>query len=171
MNEIIRQWLIEVLGYDDQHIIRAQQEGPIPIGPYATYFILTDVPSNYSLEENEDSSPGDYLQRYYNRGELTVQVDIYASDGRELQHNLAMSRRLLKVRQILQPNNVSLIGSSDIRNLTALVDTKHKARWQCDHSFYLWNTIEEQNEKITNGYEITGKYQPGDEIIEIDVTP
>ena len=171
MNEIIRQWLIAVLGYDDQHVIRAQQEGPIPVGPHAEYLILSEEGSDYSINESIPvGPPDDYTITYYNRGELIVQVDIYStSKGRELQRKLSHSSELLKVRQILQPEGVSLIRSSIVRNLTALVDTKHKERWSCDHTFYLWNEISEENQTINAGYKITGQYQPGDEEIVIEV--
>ncbi len=171
MNEIIRQWLIAVLGYDDQHVIRAQQEGPIPTGPHAEYLLLSEEGAAHSIADPEPiGAPDDYRITYYNRGELTVQVDLYNDPkGREKQHKLAHSSELLAVRQILQPERVSLIRSSIIRNLTALVDTKHKIRWSCDHTFFLWHTVSEDNEKINAGYEITGKYEPGDEEIVIEV--
>jgi len=171
MNEIIRQWLIAVLGYDDQHVIRAQQEGPIPVGPHAEYLILSEEGSAHSISKSTDVGPqDDYTITYYNRGELIVQVDIYStSKGRDLQRKLTHSSELLAIRKILQPEGVSLIRSSVVRNLTALVDTKHKERWSCDHTFYLWNEIEEVNEKINAGYKITGQYQPGDEETVIEV--
>jgi len=171
MNELIRQWLIAVLGYDDQHVIRAQQEGPIPVGAHAEYLILSEEGSTHSIAESTPvGPPNDYTITYYNRGELTVQVDIYSTrKGRDLQRKLSHSSELLKVRQILQPEKVSLIRSSVIRNLTALVDTKYKERWSCDHTFYLWNEISEVNQTINAGYQITGKYQPGDHEIIIDV--
>jgi len=170
MNELIRQWLILILGYDDRHVIEANQEGPIPIGSFATYNVVSVIPSRHSIEEPADKGvDDDIVVTHYNRGEVTVQVDVYADTGWIKQHNLSQSGYLLSVRSLFQTNYVSLIRSEVIRNLTALVDTKHKARYQCDHTFFVWNTIIEENQKV-GGYKITGKYQPGDEIVVIDAT-
>jgi hypothetical protein len=170
MNELIRQWLILVLGYDDQHVIEANQEGPIPIGPFATYQILSVIPSKHSIEDPADKGvDDDIIVTYYNRGEVTVQVDVYSETGWIKQHNLSQSGYLLAVRKIFQSSYVSLINSTLVQNLTALVDTKHKARYQCDHTFFVWNTVIEENQKV-GGYTSTGKYHPGDEVVVIDAT-
>jgi hypothetical protein len=159
MNELVRQWLIEVLGYDAQHVIRAN------------HHLVAGVTSQYSHREDANNSPpdDDIAVTYYNRGEYTYQIDLYDSDGMTLQHNLAQSGYLLDVRNILQPYYTVHWGAGAIQDLTALVDTKHKARYQCDHTFRLWNTITEVESKISNGYVITGKYQPDNEDVVIEV--
>lgn len=170
MNELLRQWLIAVLGYSDQNVIRMNQVGPIPSGNFATYQILNVVPSIHSVV-SVSNSVGDLSTTYYNRGFLTAQVNVYASDGWSKQHNLAQSGYLLAVRKIFQPNYTTLINSGSIIDATELIDTKFKARYTCDHSFYIWNTIIEADKDVSGGYIITGQFQPGSEEVVIDATP
>lgn len=170
MNELVRQWLVEVLSYNAQNVIRANQEGPIPSGNFATYQIINVVPSIHSIVDEADGGSEALTTTYYNRGMATVQVNLYDSSGWDKQHKLAQSGYLLSVRQIFQPSYVSLIRSGSIVDATELIDTKYKSRFTCDHDFYLWNTLIESDEQA-NGYIITGQYQPGDEEVVIDVTP
>lgn len=168
MNELIRQWLVEVLGYSAQNIIRGSQEGPIPLGDYATYQLVSGVTSQYSLETSVGAGD-DLVVTWYNKGMYSFQVDVYASDAVEKQHNLTQSGYLLSVREILQPAYTVLRSSGSIQEIDELMDTKHKIRAQCDHVFALWNTITEAGSKA-NGYKIYGNYQPDDVDIIIEAS-
>ena len=161
MNEIIRQWLVEVLGYSDQNVFRSGQEGPVPTGDFVTYQWVGLTPASCSLQEDVDAGSGEVIRKYYSKGRASFQVDIYAANGMELHHDLSQASYLPTVRALLQDNYVSHIGFSDVRDLTFLVDTKHKARYQCDHDFLFWNTIIEPADGAVASYKITGQYQPG----------
>lgn len=168
MNSVIEQWLILVLGYDSQRVIRSQQEGPVPIGDFAIYQIISNKSMTHSFEDYEAS--GDDLDvTVYNKKEVGVQIDVYASDGREKLDALIQSTYDLDARKILQGSQIVLLRSGSVLDLTALVDTKHKSRYQCDFYFSVWNTSITNDSKV-NDYVITGKYQPNDEEVIIDTT-
>lgn len=181
MNEtLLYDWLVLVTGYDEENVIRANQNGPRPVAPFATWQITTSEPADYSYietqvvqtpdEEDEEIIHLNGSTTLMKRHIVSVDVNIYDPDGRSILSNLEMSNARTDVRQIFAPGTV-LIGASVIRDMTEVMDTKFVPRYQAEFRFrtFVENTHTDVDH-IWESYDITGELTDGDEItIPIEV--
>lgn len=164
-NALIQDWIMLITGYDDQHVIRSDQNGPRPDNDYATYKMIAAQPSDYNIKSHSAPDPNDdVLVTYKNRNKVTVSVNIYASDGLNKLSQLGMSSELLTVRLLLQAEDVALVPNCAPRNLNFLDDTDWKPRDQADFMFLTFTELTELNQLILE-YEINGKWNNTDVVI------
>ena len=153
---LIKSWLELVLGYDDQHVIKANGNGPRPVGDFATFFPVASTGSDYDYYHQGDPDVNDDIKiEYLNRQTVSYDVNIYAADGSDLHRKLHHSGSLFEVRAIFQPAFMALRTSTAARDLTGLGDTKFRPRFQSEYTFAVNSTINETNQVIRE-VELTG---------------
>lgn len=156
-NATIQDWIMDITGYDNQHVIEAYQEGPRPVNNYATYYRLTGNTSIFSEAEKEDLLVNDDIKVTYRSPKITIfSVDVFADDGEQILADLGQSKNLLAIRLILQADNAVLRSKSDTRFVPTPGDTRWRRHWQADFTFAEYHESTEENQKILE-YEITGE--------------
>ena len=173
INSALQDWIIGVTGYDDQHVIRAYQNGPRPVGDFATYQLLSAIPFDYALEKQTNLGGGNIDSEFVNMNTLTISINIYAADGMEKLGRLFLSRYKLSTREILEPEKLVLQRKGDIWDLVEPGDTKWRPRFQCDFEFGGQFNLNEANQEIQI-YFITGETINDSDVVtehEIEVGP
>ncbi len=154
IDTLIYQWIKQVTGYDDQHVIRGNQTGKRPDYDYATYYCIGGNEADFAYKKKVDEIdgepiPDDDVQVIYTTPETIIyDLNIYALDGARKLKDLFKSRNLLVARNILKLGNLVISDRSDVRDLTAFGDTKFRPRYQSDFSFRTMNDMVETNQKI-----------------------
>lgn len=167
IRDTIQDWLIALLGFDDQHVIEAFQDGPRPSDPYATYYELTGRINDFSEIEKTDLGVDDDIEvTYRTPEEIVFSVDIYSAEGRQLLSGLAQSGYLLQSRQILSQDNLVLRQVSDLRSIPIEGDTRWRRRYQADFTFATYQEQSETNQKILE-YELFGELDGDSAVIDV----
>ena len=165
INSALQDWIMEVTSYDDQHVIIENQDGPRPIGDFATYDVISVVPADYSYWSKTDLGGGDIQFDYMSQNVLTVSVNIYASDGLSLLQDLFQSRYLKTIRDFFKDEKMSLIRTGDPLKIPEPGETGWFNRYQVDFDFLSYHTISEIIEQITL-YQFTGKFIRDEDVID-----
>jgi len=168
---LIKSWITLVTGEDSNHIIRQNSNGPRPDVTFYSFEIISHLPGDFSDKKVETSGTydNDYTltRKYYS----LVSVNMYNPDNDALQTfgELVQSNYRSDVSALLKPEQVTLLGSGAIRDLTSIGDTKNRRRLQADFDFTSFEEVEwsEVNERY-NIVRITGDWLPDIEI-EIEV--
>jgi hypothetical protein len=159
---LLHDWITTVTGYDDQHVIRANQNGPRPTEPYATYQIISVNPADFAYWTKVALGVDDDIETTYRTPAMVmVSVDMYASDGITKLAELGQSKYLYNIRNIFTPSDIVLRNKRDTRDLTDLGDTRWRPRYQADFDFAWYNTITEINQLILE-MELHGKIETDD---------
>lgn len=176
MNEtLLYDWIVLVTGYDAENVIRANQNGPRPVAPFATWQITTSEPDDYSYtsselvetpdEEDEEIIHLNASTTIMKRHIVSVDVNVYDSSGRSKLAELEMSNARTDVRQIFNDSGTVLIGASIVRDLTETIDTKFVPRYQAEFRFRTFVSFTHTD--VDHGWEsyaIDGVLTDGDEI-------
>lgn len=169
---IIYSWIKAVTGFDDQHIIRANQTGKRPKDDFITYFLIGGHENDYSHMKKVDEIdsipiPDDNVEVTYTTPEtLIYDIQAYSINGKEILKDLLRSKYLFSARNILKIGNLVIANRSEIRNLTLFSDTVFRPRYQADFTFRTMDEMKETNQKILE-FELHGKFDNMDVIIDI----
>jgi hypothetical protein len=147
MNELLRQWIVAVTGYDDQHVIRANQNGPRPVGDYATYQIISIVPDDHAWWSDVEIDPDEITQTFRVRATMIVDVNVYSLDGWTKLSELGLSNNVDVYRGIFAPDGTVLKSKGTTRDLALLGDTSWRDRYQSDFTFAIYNTLDYVNKR------------------------
>jgi len=148
-NDTIYDWIKFVTGYPDDNIIKANQSGNRPIGPYATYYLVAAIPSDSSAMQKKLSADELFVERtFYNRVTLTISVDVYESRGAEILLAAAQSGATQEARIILAASNLTLIKGGTPRAIPEPGDTEYRERYNADFDFYWYSEIGETIDRI-----------------------
>jgi hypothetical protein len=160
LNELLQDWIIAITGYDDQHVIRANQNGPRPTEPYATYQIISETQADFSYWDPTTAGGDDVTSTFIVPAMLMVSVDVFAPDGLDKLSALGQSKNLVSIRNLFGPGIV-LRRKRETRDLTELGDTRWRPRYQADFDFARYNELTEGNKRIID-IELTGKIENDD---------
>jgi hypothetical protein len=168
---LIQQWIMSVTGYDNQHVIRANQVGKRPNYNYATYYNVGGVESDYAVKKKVDEIdevpiPDDNIEATYTTADMILyDISVYALDGARHLKNLFKSRNLLSARQILRLGNLVIGDRSDVIGPTEFGDTKYRPRYQSTFQMRTMSDMKETYQKILE-IQLTGKCGDLDVIID-----
>ena len=162
----LKAWIMLVTGFESTQVIQSNQNGPRPIGNYATFKIISNVGKDFDYSAREQVDADNITMHYYNQQETTVDVNIYASNGAAIHSQLGHSGYLGSVRSRLKEDQMVLIRGNTPLDLTGLGDTKWRPRYQADYRFRAGNTITESNKRIKE-LEISGTIESISGTIEI----
>jgi hypothetical protein len=171
VDTLIQKWIMQITGYNDQHVIRANQVGGRPKDDYATYYNIGGMESDFAYKKKVDEIdevpiPDDDVEATYTTPEmLFYDINIYALDGARKLKDLFKSRNLLAARQILRLGNLVIADRSDVIGPTEFGDTKYRPRYQSTFQIRTMNEMKETYQKILE-FEIHGKW--GDIDVTID---
>jgi len=156
---------MEMTGYDDQHVILETANGGRPVGPFATFDILTVIPGAHPDIRETDLGDDTKQVDYITRNELMVSVEVYADDGMSQLLSLGKSGYLYRARQVLQPDKLAILRAGDPRKIPFDSDTNWKPRYQCDFTINSYHTITEIIEQI-EAYDFTGTFIRDENVVE-----
>lgn len=168
---LIHQWIKQVTGYNDQHVIRANQTGKRPDYDYATYYCIGGTENEYAYKKKVDEIdgepiPDDNVEATYTTPEILIyDINVYALDGDRKLKDLFKSRNLLAVRDILKLGNLVIMNRSETRNMIEFGDTKYRPRYQADFRLRTMNEMKETYQKILE-IQLTGKWGNLDVVID-----
>lgn len=165
INSALKSWVMEVTGYDDQHVILENENGGRPVGAFATFDILTILPGAHPNVKKTNQGDQTFLTEYTTRNVLMVSVEVYALDGMNHLQSLAKSNHLLAVRQILNAEKLAIMRAGEPRKIPFDSDTNWKGRYQCDFSINSYHTISEIIEQI-EAYDFTGSFIRDENVVE-----
>lgn len=161
--DTVYDWLKAATSYDATNIIRESGIGPVPTGPFLTFGLVSVSLPDFEYKTNKvaydelDEIDDDHVTTHiYTRATYMIAVNAYSRNGFSDLSSLKLSTHNPTIRDILNDANVSIVGMSDIRDLTALGDTVHRDRFQADFSFKS-NAIEEFTVDKLNEYLIGGE--------------
>ncbi len=147
-DKVVFDWLRKSLdlvipGYPDfsgTPVIREEQNGPRPKVEYLSYKVLDWTESDFDGFDKSDIDGDDdnLAVDYYNRNRVTVSVNAYSENGREMLSRVSKSKKKWEVRRELLNDKVSHIRTGTIRDLTFLGDTRFRRRFQVDYTFLVW---------------------------------
>jgi hypothetical protein len=158
---MLKEWIELVTGYDSQHVIQANQNGPRPTEPYATFKIISATPSDFSYATAADAGGDEVTRTYFSPAMVLVSVNIYDETGLEKLADLGQSKYLLSVRDIFQADSIVLRNKRETRDLVEIGDTRWRPRYQADFEFAWYNSLAEINQRIYQ-WEIQGKIENDD---------
>ena len=145
----IQQWLIEVSGYDDQHVIRANPKGPKPAGDHITYLLLTSPQSDFAEVKKTDLHVDDDIQvDYTHAAKPAYSVNVYAQDGEDIINDLWASRYLLAPRLILKDEGLVLAAKTGPGAVPQPGDTAWLPQYNATFEFRAFRVSSEVNQKI-----------------------
>jgi hypothetical protein len=146
---LIQAWLIAVSGYDDQHVIRANPEGPKPEGNHITYLLLTSPQSDFAEVKKTDLESDDDIQvDYTHAAKPAYSINVYAQDGEDIINDLWDSRYLLIPRKILRTGGLVLAGRSGPGAVPQPGDTTWLPQYAKTFEFRGYHVSSEVNQKI-----------------------
>lgn len=127
--ETIFNWLTSVTGLA---VIRANQNGNRPDGPYVTYQELDhDEQGRPNVAKNSDyQAPETTLRSSLN---LTLSVNIYDDNGAQLHNRLKRSSYNPVQSGLLFSGGIGLLSSGRSQDLTELGDNWFRPRYQADY--------------------------------------
>jgi hypothetical protein len=155
--ETISAWVQSVTGYDDQHVIQANQTGPRPSIPYATIGPSTDETEFFPNVKRTkkpwagpgpDPDPTILVENTFQR-ENVITINVYSDDGENVLSALETSMHLWEPRMLLMEAGIALQGKGTTRNLTRFEDTKYLSRFLSDFIFLSYSKNKEEVEEIT----------------------
>jgi hypothetical protein len=165
INSALKSWVMEITGYDNQHVILENEDGGRPVGPFATFDILTILPGAHPNVKKTDLGDKTFQVEYATRNVLMVSVEVYAQDGMDHLQSLAKSNYLFAVRQILNAEKLAIMRAGDPRKIPFDSDTNWKGRYQCDFTMNSYHTISEIIEQI-EAYDFTGSFVHDEDVVE-----
>ena len=152
-DKIVFKWVNDAL--PDQFpglvIVRAEQNGPRPNTDYVTFKVLDWTESDFDgFDKTEQGPETEFIDvLHYNRNRVTVSVNAYSEDGREMLTRLSKSKKKWEIRRELENGKVSHIRTGQVRDLTFLGDTRYRRRFQVDFIFLVWTDYLEVRPKVT----------------------
>jgi hypothetical protein len=162
----VQQWLIEVSGYDDQHVIRANPKGPKPEGEHITYLRMTNQTSQYADISKTDLFVDDDIQVDYSFSDMQAySINVYSHTGSDLLSELWRSRYLLVPRVILRDAGMVLWSKSEPVTIPQPGDTTWLPQYNATFSFGTFAVSSEVNQKILE-YELYGKFEDDEILID-----
>ena len=165
INSALKSWVMEITGYDSQHVILETGNGPRPEGDFATFDVLTVIPGAHPDVREYDLGDDTKQIDYITRNELMVSVEVYSIDGMSHLLSLAKSGHLFRARQVLQPDKLAILRVGDPRKIPFDSDTNWKPRFQCDFTINSYHTISEIIEQI-EAYDFTGSFIRDENVVE-----
>jgi len=163
----VQAWIMEVTGYDDQHVFRSQQVGQRPEGDHATYLCIAGQDSDFAEWVRAETDPvSDNIDMSYVAPKMLVySVNIFASNGEALLTSLWKSRYLLAPRLLLRAENMVLRVKSNSNEVPTVGDTSWRRQYHADFTFGVFTVSSEEIEKLYT-YRLQGIWtiQPGDDL-------
>jgi hypothetical protein len=145
----IQQWLIEVSGYDDQHVIRANPKGPKPSGDHITYLLLTSPQSDFAEVKKTDLEVDDDIQVDYTHAtKPAYSINVYAQNGEDILKDLWASRYTLTPRLILKGGGLALANKAGPGAAPQPGDTTWLPQYNATFEFRAFHVASEVNQKI-----------------------
>lgn len=161
----VQQWIMEVTGYDDQHVFRSQQVGQRPDGDHATYLVIAGQDADFAEVKKEETDPpsDNYDVSYTAPKMLVYSINIFADNGEALLSALWKSRYLLVPRLALRAEGMVLRVKSDSNEVPTIGDTSWRRQYHADFTFGVYTIDNEEIEKLYT-YRLYGDWtiQPGD---------
>lgn len=154
----IYDWIAAVTGLGTQKIIRANQSGPRPAAPFATFQIVTIEAADYS---DEVGTADGYDIDYADTRKYMVSVDVntYGTTALSNMQKLVQSNRRPDIRSILT-SETTLFGTESIQDLTGLDDTEFLPRYQAEFRFGTYNVITNNvSDYVWDDYDIDGELE------------
>lgn len=137
-------------GTDLTIVFRADQNGPSPWPtPYATFKVIAAPPhlhGDYTKSAGDEE--GEITISHLIHTPVTVSVNVYHANGDGLLCDLWNSKRTIDGRYDLNQVNASVLSFSGPRNLTGLMDTAFKPRFQGDFILNYRTLLEETNNSV-----------------------
>jgi hypothetical protein len=149
-------WIVLATGLDNGNVIRANQNGPRPAEPFATFQIVTIESADYS-DVNGVASDYDIDYTDTRKYMVGVDVNVYGSNALSLMQALNQSNSNPNVQSLFAATGTVLHGTESIQDLTALEDTAWVERYQAEFRFGTYNQITtNQPDYVWDDYEING---------------
>lgn len=138
--------------YSSVPVIRAEENGERPTVPYVTYKVTDWTESDFDTFEKsevDEQNPTDEMYvDHSNRNRVSVSVNAYHPDGREILSRVSKGRKQWEIRRELENAKVSHLRTGTIRDLTYLGDTRFRRRFQADFTFLAWAAFRELRPKV-----------------------
>lgn len=146
----VQDWIMEVTGYDNQHVIRSQQVGRRPDGNHATYLRLTSLDSDYSdVKKQETTPPSNNVEAVYTAPkQLVYSVNIYDPSGDDILTELWKARYKLAPRLALRAEGLVLLKKGIANEVPTLGDTSWRRHFRADFTLSVFTADTEEYEKI-----------------------
>lgn len=167
-DKVVFDWLrssldLVIPGYPDfsgAAVIREEQNGPRPDVEYLSFKVLDWTESDFDgFDKSEIDGDDDNLAvNYFNRNRVTVSVNAYSENGREMLSRVSKSKNKWEIRRELENDKVSHLRTGSIRDLTFLGDTRYRRRFQVDFLFLVWSDYLEIRPRVKE-INVTGEIQ------------
>ena len=131
-------------------VFQADQNGPSPWPDSYATFKLIAAPVHLHSDYTKSAGPetGEITVSHVAHTPVTLSINIYDVDGDGLLCNLWNSKRTYAGRSDLNQINASVLSFSGPRNLTGLLDTEFKPRFQGDFVLNYRTLLDETNNSV-----------------------
>lgn len=118
-------------------VIWAEQSGPQPTGRFITLKIISFTPTE--ITNNYDYKDGEY--QYYKNVSITLSINAYGGNAIHILQQIDNSLILPETREYFRSAHLTQYDSSDVEDLTVLLNSNFENRANLDVQFYCTRTI------------------------------
>ena len=136
LEQSIRDWIVNVTGLADNHVIMSHGAGPRPTGQYAVLNIALTTKLGEDVRTETREGNGDIKADYAGPRKAMASINIYRDDVMQKMINLKGSLDKIITQDYFNSLNIGIAEQSDIRRIPEQIGKAWENRTQCDFFFH-----------------------------------